>query len=146
MEVADEDAQVLAVLGRRSGRGVEGTGHGLDRAIDIAVQLALIRDAAEGSEVGPEIDHPLGARDRFVIPAKLGHGVDDDALRPRRSRRNCDRLLAQGPAHREVVPGECEDAEPDHGVGFSGSSERASRVRLRRGVVLGSPVSRTCWR
>src|SRR6266545_1126616 len=61
LQVAEEGAHVGQVTGG-AGAGGDRLAHGLERAGAVAVQLAEVGDAGQAGEVGPQVDHALGAR------------------------------------------------------------------------------------
>ena len=79
----------------RAGRGVDGELHRLDRAGGVAAQLAAVRDAGVGREVGPEPVHRVERVEGLVVAAELDEGVADDAVVPRDRRRERVGLLAE---------------------------------------------------
>jgi hypothetical protein len=130
------------VLGVLDGWAAGGQGelHRRDGPVDVPVQLAQVRDAAVGREIGTGIDHLLDRVDGFVIAPELDLRVTDHAVRDHDLRRDLADALAELESIGELVAGQGERAEPDEGgrvVRVDG--ERAVEGRLGARIVRWIP-------
>src|SRR5437867_6649097 len=55
--------------------------HRVDRAREVAVQLAEVGDPRIRGQVGPQIGHPLRGRDRVVVASELHLRIDRKSTR-----------------------------------------------------------------
>ena len=100
------------------------------RAGDIAVQLAGIRDARIGAEVGAEVDHALERIDGLLVLPQLDLRVADDPVGIGFLRAERLGLLAPFERGAELVARHLERAHAGHGVEVARVQRQRARERI----------------
>src|SRR6185503_21044040 len=106
---AEQRLDVGDVLGRTAAGG-DRQAHRVERAGQVAVQLAQVGDARVGGQVGLQVDHALQRARGGAVAAELDLGVDDDAERAGQAGGDAVGREPVAEAAEEVVAGEREGA------------------------------------